>query len=344
MSNDVYANGNAIACKSGDGKVMAAFPDVCLSPPSPPAGPVPIPYPNTSFSKDARQGSRSVQINGGEVMLRDQSFYATSPLGDEAATRSFGGSVVTHVITGKTFFTAWSMDVKFEDQNVDRHIDLATCNHASYPGSTPPMLNAEKLALERIGKGKCPCCGKDLHALAKSGASSPHQKWFTTDKPMHMEEWYQSRISAAIPDPARQASKLADLRTLLSDAKSRSGCTCKTKTKLLPEPPCNVFFDNPTPARNNYIKDEWNNYRPNYQRSLKIMTMPNLITKLTARLGRTPTPSEIGAENQAKRQVNHLTPKSAGGCPTGRNNLQPNRSLCSVCQSIDARFSAFQSL
>jgi len=139
MSNDVYANGNAIACKAGDDKVVAAMPDVCLSPPSPPAGPLPLPYPNTSFSKDMKEGSKTVRINGDEVMLKDQSYYKTSPLGDEAATNSFGGSVVTHVITGKTYFNAWSMDVKFEDANVDRHLDLTTSNHASYPGSTAPM-------------------------------------------------------------------------------------------------------------------------------------------------------------------------------------------------------------
>src|SRR5436309_15035563 len=109
MSNEVYANCNAIACKSGDDKVIASFPDVCLSPPSPPAGPIPVPYPDTSFSKDMQNGSKTVKIGGQEIMLKDQSFYKTSPLGDEAATRTFGGSVVTHVITGKTYFNAWSM-------------------------------------------------------------------------------------------------------------------------------------------------------------------------------------------------------------------------------------------
>ena len=90
MSNEVFANGNEIACKSGDGKVIAAFPDVCLSPPAPPAGPVPVPYPNTSFAKDTKNGSRTVKINRKEVMLKDQSFYKTAPLGDEAATRGLG--------------------------------------------------------------------------------------------------------------------------------------------------------------------------------------------------------------------------------------------------------------
>jgi len=131
MGCDVYADGDEIACKAGSGKVIAGFPDVCLTPPPPPAGPLPVPYPNTAFAKDMQQGSKTVMIEGKEVMLKDQSFYKTSPLGDEAATNGQGAGVVTHVITGKTYFIAWSMDVKFEGQNVDRHTDVTTSNHAS---------------------------------------------------------------------------------------------------------------------------------------------------------------------------------------------------------------------
>ena len=108
MGCDVYANGDEIACKAGGGKVIAAFPDVCLTPPPPPAGPIPVPYPNTSFSKDMKEGSKTVKIKGEEVMLKDMSFYKSSPLGDEAATNGQGAGVVTHVITGKTYFVAGS--------------------------------------------------------------------------------------------------------------------------------------------------------------------------------------------------------------------------------------------
>src|SRR4051794_4387244 len=104
MGKKVFANGMEIAHRAGDGKVIAAFPDVCLSPPPPPAGPVPLPYPNTSLAKDLQQGSTSVTIGGKPLALKDQSFYKTSPLGNEAATRNFGGAVITHTITGKTYF------------------------------------------------------------------------------------------------------------------------------------------------------------------------------------------------------------------------------------------------
>jgi hypothetical protein len=145
MGCEVYANGDEIACKAGSGKVIASFPDVCLTPPPPPAGPIPVPYPDTSFSKDMQQGTKTVMISGQEVMMKDQSFYKTSPLGDEAATNGQGANVITHVITGKTYFILWSMDVKFEDANVDRHTDMTTSNHACPPAGDPtPNGNMSK--------------------------------------------------------------------------------------------------------------------------------------------------------------------------------------------------------
>jgi len=41
----------------------------------------------------------------------------------------------------------WSMDVQFEGQNVDRHTDLTTSNHASpQPNAAVPMMNAGMIA------------------------------------------------------------------------------------------------------------------------------------------------------------------------------------------------------
>src|SRR5215468_2318488 len=112
MANEVYANGREIACKAAAGKSVAAFPDTCLSPPSPPAGPVPIPYPNTAYASDTTKGSKTVQISGQEVVLKDESTFKKST-GDEAATKSLGMGVVSHQIQGEVNFASWSMDVKF---------------------------------------------------------------------------------------------------------------------------------------------------------------------------------------------------------------------------------------
>lgn len=136
MANQVYANGMEVACKSGAGKTVNIATDVCLSPPTPPAGPIPVPYPTTAMASDTSEGSKTVQITGKEVMLKNQSNFKKCT-GDEAATKSLGMGVITHQITGKVYFVAWSMTVKYEGQDAVRHLDLMTHNHMSIPGDTP---------------------------------------------------------------------------------------------------------------------------------------------------------------------------------------------------------------
>jgi hypothetical protein len=153
MSNQVFANGREISCKAGSGKSIAAFPDVCLSPPSPPAGPIPIPYPLTAMDDDTDGGSKVVKISGDPVMLKDESNFKKTA-GDEAATKSLGMGVVTHNITGKVFFCVWSMDVKIEGQNAVRHLDLVTHNHSSQVGQTPPWPFSKRASLAD-STGKC---------------------------------------------------------------------------------------------------------------------------------------------------------------------------------------------
>lgn len=147
MANQVYANGREIACKAASGKSIAAFPDTCLSPPSPPAGPMPVPYPNTAYASDTTSGSTSVMISRQEVMLKEQSTFKKST-GDEAATKSLGMGVVTHTIQGEASFIAWSMDVKIEGQNVARHLDQMMHNEQCVPANTTywPYLDAAAIA------------------------------------------------------------------------------------------------------------------------------------------------------------------------------------------------------
>ena len=131
MADDVYANGMEVSCKAGPGKSICAFPDVCFTPPQTPATPpgVPIPYPNTSMDSDCSDGSTSVKVSGQEVMLKNKSSFKKST-GDEAGCAPKKG-MVTSTNTGKVYFTAWSMDVKIEGENVVRHLDVTTHNHSN---------------------------------------------------------------------------------------------------------------------------------------------------------------------------------------------------------------------
>ena len=133
MANDVFANGLEIACKAADGKSVAAFPDPCWTPPSPSAGWILIPYANTAYARDTANASKTVFISGKPVMKKDQSYFKTST-GNEAAAGPKG--FFTGVKKGKAYFTSWSMNVKVEGKNVDRHTDGMTHNHGSVSGNT----------------------------------------------------------------------------------------------------------------------------------------------------------------------------------------------------------------
>jgi len=310
MGCEVYANDDEIACKAGDGKVIAAFPDVCLSPPSPPAGPIPVPYPNTSFSKDMQNGSKTVMINGKEVMLKDQSFYKTSPLGDEAATNGLGAGVITHVITGKTYFVAWSMDVKFEGQNVDRHTDITTSNHASPTGNAGvPMANLSTLAQQRIMADQCPCCGNAPHSKAQADdiAGMKQGKPSTS---ISEDEWYgfqdfTSTKSGVTVKPLNNAQKRgrADIRQKCPKQFAEANSDCG-------------FY---------YVIDQ--DEKDDIDRVWKGTPGREARTKIGAAAG---------------EQVSHRVPRAAGGCPTGSGNLTKSSDLSPECQNWEGTLGTYQ--
>ncbi|TIP77268.1 MAG: DUF4150 domain-containing protein, partial [Mesorhizobium sp.] len=128
---------------------------------------IPIPYPDTSFSNNLKSASSTVKIGGKGAALAQKSYYKESVLGDEAATRTFGANVVTHQITGKTYFQAWCMDVMFESKNVCRHFDITTSNHASDATTTAPLATIETMSPADqdalLDKGICPCCKGPVH-------------------------------------------------------------------------------------------------------------------------------------------------------------------------------------
>jgi hypothetical protein len=154
MGVNVFANGMEISCKKSDNKSIAAMPDICLSPPSPPAGPIPIPYPNFSQASDTSDGTKTVKLGGQEAGIKNESNYKTSK-GDEAATRTLGMGTVTHTIQGKTKFAAWSMDVKFEGSNVPRFGDITTHNHMNTANSGSTTTSVASADADPIKEPTC---------------------------------------------------------------------------------------------------------------------------------------------------------------------------------------------
>ncbi len=129
MSVSVFAENMGFFHKGSGGKGIAPA-DVCLTPPPPPTGPVPVPYVNTLSSSNLAKGSKKVKIQGNPTALENASNISTST-GDEAGTQ--GGNVITHQTKGKGYFTLWSFTVKVEGKGVCRHGDMMGQNSASTP-------------------------------------------------------------------------------------------------------------------------------------------------------------------------------------------------------------------
>ena len=113
MPGTVTANMRGVAHK-GSGGMSMVFPDVCKTP-APPAGPIPIPYPNIGQSADTSGGPTSVKTDGKMPMVKGAKYMKSS--GDEAGV---AGGVMSSCNMGECEFMMYSFDVKFEGKNVCR--------------------------------------------------------------------------------------------------------------------------------------------------------------------------------------------------------------------------------
>lgn len=129
MAITVYNEGNGLFHKGSPGQGIAPG-DVCLTPPPPPTGPVPIPYINSLRAGDLSAGSKTVSVDGNPTALEDSSYLSTST-GDEAGTQ--GGNVITHKTKGKGYFKFWSLTLQIEGKGAARHGDPMGQNCTSDP-------------------------------------------------------------------------------------------------------------------------------------------------------------------------------------------------------------------
>ena len=190
MGLTVYAEGMGLFHKGSGGRGVAPG-DVCLTPPPPPAGPLPIPYVNMCSASDLDKGSSTVLVDGEPTALEDASNISTST-GNEAATQ--GGNVVTHKTKGKAVFSMWSHTVKIEGKGVCRHGDPMGQNCA-----TPPVGIIEPAALVRVAKshgwnGKEPC--KNRYKRPAEGKPNADQRKKIAGKKCWKCKWR----NATVPD------------------------------------------------------------------------------------------------------------------------------------------------
>ena len=158
----VFANGLEISGKAVSAKTIAAMPDVCFTPPENPATPpgVPVPYPSFGMAGDTDKGTGTVKIGGKTVNIKNKS-HLTKTTGTEAGSAAKKG-IITSKNTGKEQFNSWSNDVKFDGEPVIRNTDMATNNHASPAGNTPPWIH---IALGNFAGNSMFDCINEVNAI-----------------------------------------------------------------------------------------------------------------------------------------------------------------------------------
>jgi hypothetical protein len=152
MPVTVGVNFLSVVHKSSNG-VSPSFPDLCKTP-IPPAGPVPIPYPNIAMSSDTDKGSKKVKADGESMCTKDANFKMST--GDEAGSAQ---GVASSKTKGKAEFVLFSMDVKIEGKNATRALDIMLHNQKNTPPF--PVIQGPVIAMGGEG-GKCVLCDEDL--------------------------------------------------------------------------------------------------------------------------------------------------------------------------------------
>lgn len=123
MAVKINVNNLTLCHKGSTGASTATLPDVCKTPS--PGGPVPMPYPNVTFSRDLMKGTKTVKADGGNMAANKGSEFFKST-GDEPGV---GGGVVSSVNMKESTWITFSFDVKLEGKNACRLTDKKFHNH-----------------------------------------------------------------------------------------------------------------------------------------------------------------------------------------------------------------------
>jgi hypothetical protein len=179
-------------------------------------------------------------------------------------------------------------------------------------------------------------------------------------QPKNADQWYEHRADREGDTIARPAkvtkkgvlkkpavaeklvpAKKAEAQAMLATARTRAGCTCPkpVTTKVMPEPPCNVFYSIPDapPGPTGAPDIDAANAKQTAMADASRLTwggppgQPNLGVK-----------ADFARDTGCTGEVMHLVPLSAGGCPGAPGkygNLQCKYDLCAACKDIDDQFS-----
>jgi len=164
-------NGHSLCHKGCNSVSTATLPDVCKTPTA--GGPVPIPYPNVSFSKDLINGTKTITADGGNMIAVKGSEFSRS-IGDEPGTV---GGVKSNTNMKESKWITYSFDVKMEGRNACRLSDKKTQNHANTVDAmgtvhAPVIANFEKALCQIINQ-----CEKEVNDRLFGPGGKPDKTW-----------------------------------------------------------------------------------------------------------------------------------------------------------------------
>lgn len=368
MSN-VYANGLEISGEAVSVQTIAAFPDVCFTPPENPATPpgVPVPYPSFGVGGDTEKGTGTVFIGGKTVNIKNKSDLSKSS-GTEAGSTAKKG-LITSKNTGKEQFHSWSGDVKFDGEPVVRFTDLATNNHASPQGNTPPWLHKALAAPGvPIAGPRCPCCDGPAHMnqLDADGNLFPtmSEEEYYEEPHAAMQEANRTALAnaygrldarmaqfGAMPGTAAGVPAVlqsiqqaeADVSRIQGDINARESNQSKLRGALRNRS-CENVHDEPDSGCATYFRTNFppGRINPNQDRGRYLGFNSEFKEAYLAAYDKA-NGTAISDLDSDKREIAHMTPINAGGCPTSPNNLVPKAALDKRCQDVDEIQTTLQS-
>jgi hypothetical protein len=327
------------------------------------------------MAADTENGTGTVFIGGKTVNIKNKSDESKTA-GTEAGCAPKKG-IITSKNTGKKYFHKWSPDVKFEGEPVIRFTDLATHNHGS-SGNTliwPEVVTANPPHMPE--DESCPCCKGPMHPhqvdknTGKRRKTIPEREFY--EKQAETAKKNVEKIKAT-PEAVFNASgyarqmpyadyvakmerMAAESEANLKEYKDLRGSDCPNLHK--PEDVgCGVHFDvdghDPaasdewTKAKADKIREQWIFANEYPARATDLEAAGKLTGKAKGDAIRDIRSKEAAAKSskfadKVKGQVNHMTPRLAGGCNSTGNTI-PDGLLDGDCAKIEAAQTKLQKM
>ena len=196
----------------------------------------------------------------------------------------------------------------------------------------------EQLALDRIAAGECPCCGKPGGTCP--GAMSETFPNGAKREALSHREYY--RLDETKPDGTLSDTAQERQKAIANHPCSGGDCPNAGKPERKADAPCDVYRVTTGDEATEAEKGKWWS-KAKHRDDHKV---PKAKGAINAYFSANPTGMTMGktkaqwdamdvdAQNKIV-QIDHVTPRAAGGCPSSTNNTQSHGKKCANCRRMD---------